>query len=164
MVKMTSGNTHMGEQEMTILQLADDVAALQFDKDNAWLEYNSTGDRSILNEKLARIEDNERDLKNRYRQLSIFRGSSEFTELVNSSLEQKYKQQAAELVMSVQDLRSSIEVLQSLGHILNKVYEEGLVNYEQYVARKDELERRLRQQNSASDRIINILTSDYKIS
>jgi hypothetical protein len=158
-VKMMSEYTRMGGQEMHIQRLTDEFVALSLELDDAYKEYKDTGDGDTFNEKRIRIEEGKRRLKEDF--ATIFRGSSEFTEFIDSSVELIYKEQAVELVTDIQDLKSRIDELQSLEHILNKVYKEGLVSHEQYLARKEELERRLLQQNSISNKIVNILTSDY---
>ena len=72
-----------------------------------------------------------------------------------------YKEQDLKLVADVREFASRIKGLRSLEHVLNKVYEEGVINQEQYLLRKEELKRRELQQCKISNEIVDILSADY---
>ena len=59
------------------------------------------------------------------------------------------------------EFASRIKGLRSLEHVLNKVYEEGVIDQEQYLLRKEELKRRELQQCKISNEIVDILSADY---
>jgi hypothetical protein len=156
---MMSDYTRMGEQEINIQRLTDEFIDLGLNEDDAYQEYKDTGDGTRLMEKLITIKDRRNKLKERF--VELFRGSSEFTELIISPLEMMYKEQDLKLVADVREFASRIKGLRSLEHVLNKVYEEGVINQEQYLLRKEELKRRELQQCKISKEIVDILSADY---
>ena len=83
-----SDYTRMGEHEINIQRLTDEFIDLGLNEDDAYQEYKDTGDGTRLMEKLITIKDRRNKLKERF--VELFRGSSEFTELIISPLEMMY--------------------------------------------------------------------------